>query len=432
MRRLLRRWANSGRGAQERPDTGRSAQPGSEDPKPVAAIDVPEITPQWGRLCLDASARLNLLVPTLRPAHVFGGISTALSFFAALIKDDSDARIILTDDARAPDSLPPWFEDLAVRELPAEDASGRHIIPFGARADVALPVRRCDVFVATAWWTAYTAQRLIAWQTGAYGIAPPPLIYLIQDYEPGFYPPSTRHCLAQSTYQYSGPMIGVFNTALLREYFHQQGLGFSRSFTFEPQLNPVLALHRRQLTSVRKERRIILYGRPGVPRNAFELVCLGLRHWSAGNAEAGSWRIESLGEPHQDIALHHGAIIVSRGKVSLDEYAETLSRASIGVSLMLSPHPSYPPLEMAEFGVEVITNCYANKDLSDRSSFIHSLRAITPESLAAELAALTRPWETVAGREQRLPERRVFNDAGSAFPFVDALRQSLGRVPVNE
>lgn len=432
MKRFLRRWASTWHRPPKPPNTGRSPPPGIGDPGPVVAIDVPEITPQRGRRCLDASVRLNLLVPTLRPAHVFGGISTALSFFSALIKDDGDARIVLTDDAQAPDSLPAWLEDWVVRELPADDASGRHIVPFGARANMALPVRRHDVFVATAWWTAYTTQRLISWQAGAYGIVPPPLIYLIQDYEPGFYPPSTRQCLAQSTYQYPGPMVGVFNTALLRDYFHHQGLGFAHTYTFEPQLNPVLALLRRRLSSVRKERRIILYGRPGVPRNAFELICLGLRHWSEHNTGAGNWRIESLGESHQDIALRHGAIIVSRGKISLEDYAETLSRASIGVSLMLSPHPSYPPLEMAEFGVEVITNCYANKDLSVRSSFIHSLFEITPESLSAQLAALTRPWEAVAEREQRLPERRVFNEDGSAFPFVDALRQSLRKDQVNE
>ena len=33
---------------------------------------------------------------------------------------------------------------------------------------------------------------------------------------------------------------------------------------------------------------------------------------------------------------------------------------------MLSPHPSYPPLEMAEAGVTTITNCYGGKDLRRR------------------------------------------------------------------
>ena len=54
------------------------------------------------------------------------------------------------------------------------------------------------------------------------------------------------------------------------------------------------------------------------------------------------------------------------GKASLDEYADHLNRAAVGVSLMVSPHPSYPPLEMAEAGVLAITNNYGSKDLSRR------------------------------------------------------------------
>ena len=38
-----------------------------------------------------------------------------------------------------------------------------------------------------------------------------------------------------------------------------------------------------------------------------------------------------------------------------------MKRASIGISLMESPHPSYPPIEMALFGVNVITNIYESK-----------------------------------------------------------------------
>ena len=58
---------------------------------------------------------------------------------------------------------------------------------------------------------------------------------------------------------------------------------------------------------------------------------------------------------------------------------------SIGVSLMLSPHPSYPPLEMAMFGMEIITNKYANKDLSKITKCIHSVDAIEPNNIAKYL-----------------------------------------------
>jgi hypothetical protein len=55
----------------------------------------------------------------------------------------------------------------------------------------------------------------------------------------------------------------------------------------------------------------------------------------------------------------------SIGKVSYSDYANLLAEIDIGVSLMLSPHPSYPPLEMASVGAICVTNSYENKNLSE-------------------------------------------------------------------
>jgi hypothetical protein len=47
-----------------------------------------------------------------------------------------------------------------------------------------------------------------------------------------------------------------------------------------------------------------------------------------------------------------------------DDYLALLSTAHLGVSLMASPHPSYPPLEMAASGLVVVTNRWGPKDLA--------------------------------------------------------------------
>jgi hypothetical protein len=58
---------------------------------------------------------------------------------------------------------------------------------------------------------------------------------------------------------------------------------------------------------------------------------------------------------------------------------------------MISPHPSYPPLEMAEAGLAVITNSFAAKDLRTRYPGIVSIDGLTPEALAGEIErAVTR------------------------------------------
>ena len=56
--------------------------------------------------------------------------------------------------------------------------------------------------------------------------------------------------------------------------------------------------------------------------------------------------------------------------------------------LMVSPHPSYLPMEMAAFGIHTITNCYENKKLSTFSDSIISLRTASPASIADTLCRL--------------------------------------------
>ena len=52
---------------------------------------------------------------------------------------------------------------------------------------------------------------------------------------------------------------------------------------------------------------------------------------------------------------------------------------------MISPHPSYPPLEMAAYGLEVVTNGFSNKDLSRLTGNITSINKPTPENVAQAL-----------------------------------------------
>ena len=45
----------------------------------------------------------------------------------------------------------------------------------------------------------------------------------------------------------------------------------------------------------------------------------------------------------------------------LDQYKEILSTFDVGLSLMATPHPSMPPLDLALSGCIVVTNSFANK-----------------------------------------------------------------------
>jgi hypothetical protein len=72
-------------------------------------------------------------------------------------------------------------------------------------------------------------------------------------------------------------------------------------------------------------------------------------------------RVVSGGEHFAPLPFGGGVPLWSLGKLDLKTYAKVLRKSDIGVSLILSPHPSSPPLETAAAGLVTITNRFANK-----------------------------------------------------------------------
>lgn len=352
---------------------------------------VGEITPCTPRHDPWVGKRLNLVLPSINRQHYFGGIHTAVLLYREMCRYFPASRILLVDSAPDDEALSRFADHVLV---PADQTSSqaRQIVPFSDRYQKTLPVAGEDIWMTTAWWTAYAAQRLSQWQ-GLNGGIDRPLIYLIQDFEPGFYAWSSQYALSHSTYRPTRD-IGIFNTQLLADYFDQHGLRYQQRSVFEPVLHdglrPALAVAR--AASVPRQRRIVVYARPSTPRNAFELICEGLRLWGWKDARAAQWEVAAPGELQADIDLGPLAL-KALGKLDIDAYARLLSTSAIGLSLMVSPHPSYPPLEMAAFGMEVLTNRYDNKRLDETTANIHSLESMTPEAICAGLHALVDAFE---------------------------------------
>jgi hypothetical protein len=111
-----------------------------------------------------------------------------------------------------------------------------------------------------------------------------------------------------------------------------------------------------------------------------------------------NWSILFLGETFPEGNLYPVQNAAVIGKASLQDYADLLSRASAGISLMISPHPSYPPLEMAHAGLQVISNNYATKKMGLRSPRITGLDEITPRTLATALEEVIARAEADIGK----------------------------------
>lgn len=387
---------------------------------------VSEITPFNPTVSSFEGKRINLLVPSINKEHVFGGISTAIKFYEELASESNGyaRRIITTDASPNTDDLEQYSGYILVNS--EQDADYRsQITPFNDRYNKTIPVAKGDIFIATSWWTAYFAQRIVKWQSEVYKQDIQSVIYFIQDFEPGFYPWSSQYALADSTYRYTGPQIAIFNSSLLMNFFEQQGYSFSNKYCFEPRLNTYLKKKLVPLNEMIKKKKILIYGRPSVARNAFPLIIEALRSWVWIHPDANQWEIISAGEQHNDIEIGNGVTVKSKGKMTLDEYANELKESAVGISLMISPHPSYPPLEMAHFGVKVLTNNYANKDLSKFHGNITSLENIAPDVIASTLSELCRKFEGNTETPCAIEGVTSYLNDQLQFPFLGLLLRFL-------
>lgn len=388
-------------------------------------LQIPEILKYTFRKTDFSQKRINLLVPSINEEHVFGGISTALKFFDELVeKSGCASRIILTDAFPNRQALKKFGNKYRCVISDKECKDPHQIVPYCHRYEKTLPVSENDVFMFTGWWTAYCTQEAYVEFEKNYGIKPNTYINFIQDYEPGFYPWSTRYLLADSTYRNENKQIAIFNSNLLYEFFKKNDYSFYKEFAFDPVLNTGLknVLVENVGKTIEKKKKIMVYGRPTVERNAFTLVVSALRKFVDKMDDVEGWEFVSAGEYHDKVVLGKGKNLESVGKMTITQYAEMMMETYAGISLMSSPHPSYPPLEMSEFGVKVITNTYANKDLSVFNDNIISVSNVSPDNIAEQLKNICMQYENSYKLEILNPDY-VNND--NVFSFVEDIIKEI-------
>lgn len=333
----------------------------------------------------------NLVVPTLRKSNVFGGILTAIKIFSLLLKHCGyrGRVVVLGCNEKYTSKRTYQIENFY------NDKSAYNQLLYMSDTNDEIAVKKNDIFIFTSWITAYSFMPVINWQIRHYNLIHRKAIYLIQDYEPGFRAWSSEYILAESTYKTDADkIIALYNSKELYEYFQVRKYGFFRELYFSPVLNEKLRAHLIDKMGVDRKKQILIYGRPNSYRNAFEIIKGALALWSQNYKDAKDWKIISLGAFFENIKLSNNIIEV-RGKVSLEEYGNIMLSSYIGISLMISPHPSYPPLEMSTFGVRTITNTFENKDLSYFNKNIISINNCSPVEIAFQLEKICNEYDKV-------------------------------------
>lgn len=337
----------------------------------------------------DEKPRLTLILPSLSKTKAFGGVTTTRDFFfelrAAISKSvPLELRIIVEDQFDPEDSIISDTSDVTIESLAADGRKVR--------------TRKHDLFLVYNWWIALNLDDVLEAQAEHFSQPILTKFYIFQEYEPNFYPFSSANLLATAAINSKNPQNLIFNTNELLEYYQALNNHCDKFYVLEPVMSPAIRPFLEKLQTVEKERIILVYGRPNIDRNCFSILEEGLRFFARGmpankSAEDGGWTVCSAGLKHRDISLGNGYTLKSLGKLSLEDYGSLLCRSAVGVSLMASPHPSYPPLEMAHFGLRTITNNYANKEMSKRHENMLSLAQPLPNELGSKLIETCKTFE---------------------------------------
>jgi hypothetical protein len=350
----------------------------------------PQCRPLAARVVEGRRPTLNVLLPSLQPQHLSGGPNTALNLAARLAARGIPVRFLSTDLPPADDPSVLWNQLARL----TGDTAWRHNVEQGAAHDSGKPVEigRDDGLLATAWWTLRQAADTLA------QLRDPRPWYLIQDYEPGLYAWSTQYALARGTYDLDHRPVVCSH--LLFDHLRTDRVGrfadpdfAARALVFEPAIDRTLfhaEANPSEANTDRTKRRLLFYARPDAPRNLYELGLIALRRAvDRGAFRPPDWELWFMGDNLAPVDLSHGAIIRQAPWAGYTEYARMLRGCDVGLSLMLSPHTSYPPLELAACGAAVVTNTFGVKTAQRLAELSPDLIACEPDPEALANGLLT-------------------------------------------
>lgn len=220
-----------------------------------------------------------------------------------------------------------------------------------------------ELVVATSIWTAQLAHQIMK------KLKREKFIFLIQEYETLFFASGSNAALSEESYSF--PHHAIFSTEILTDYFKENALGvFAGNIQNENYItfkNAILRLEPAKNISSRKTRKLLFYFRPEehAARNMYEFGFIALkRAIQQGGFDDRDWQFFGMGSllpAGSKIPLAKGKHLEIIPKTSLREYERLLPGFDLGLSLMLSPHPSLVPIEMCAAGMITVTNTFANK-----------------------------------------------------------------------
>jgi O-antigen biosynthesis protein len=360
--------------------------------------------------------RVSLVTDSIGSESLFGGVGTALLLAAQLAnRMNATLRIVtrtqIPSASNAAQILSAYGIQLTheIQVAYSPSALDGATTPNSAGGS-GLDIHPDETFITTSWWT--TAATLPSVPAAS-------IIYLLQEDERMFYPfgDDRIHCeriLSNRDIRF------LVNTRLLYDHLIASGLDNLKhnGSWFEPSFPKTLFHERERKLSGKKK--FFFYARPNNLRNLFYVgIDIIERAVNEGILDLEQWDLLLVGKHIPNVAFGNGYVPERCEGLDWKAYADLIGTIDLGFCLMYTPHPSYPPLDLAASNAVVVTNKFANKqDLSNYS------RNIICAELNAE-ALLSALRDGVALAEDRETRARNFAANGLGVDWTQSFEPIL-------
>jgi hypothetical protein len=233
-------------------------------------------------------------------------------------------------------------------------------VPYGSNTGI--PIGAADIFLTTSWWTTRAVRPVIP---------PERTFYLLQEDERMFYPYGDNRLRCAETLADPGINF-IVNSEMLFEHLVNGCEKLpnirDRGVWFEPAF-PAFGERARNGRPPGAKRVFFFYARPKNERN---LYWRGLEAIGAaideGILDPARWEIHFAGRDLTEVELPCGIRPHLHENLPWPDYARLIGRVDVGLCLMDTPHPSYPPLDLAAAGAIAVTNRHGPKTSLSRYS----------------------------------------------------------------
>ena len=348
--------------------------------------------------------RVTMVTDSVNADSLYGGIGTGLVLSALLAtRLGADLRLLTRTEVTDPDRV---AQVLSSSGVDWNGDIGFACSPLGQQGRQ-VDVTAQDRFVTTSWWTTRAMLRSVGASR---------LVYLLQDDERMFYPHGDQRLRCAELLNEPGLRM-VVNSRMLFDHLAATGVtGLARRASwFEPAFPS--AAHGIQ---DRAEGRLnfFFYARPNHARNLYvrgiEAIGLAIEE---GHLDPRRWTVHFIGGGGP-VALPRGMQPVVIPAMPRAEYVALTRRMDAGLCLMYTPHPSYPPLDLAMAGSVVVTNRHEGK--ASMAGYSDNILCVEPDtaSLAQAIGSATTLAADRPRRRANYQASRINRDWPTALDHV--------------